>query len=232
MVVAVYHGVKDSREVDDDEEMDREASRALRKKRGEKKSKSRCAYRGRVTRAPSACDARSRRTPNASRRTAHLVARFARANAELATRTRRPFHNCPMSRADFRRRHVPPACDAGIPPSRARTRAWTPRRHTFAAQNARADLFHPFRAFSRRAGRFGCAPPRRRWCCPAPTLGGRKSSASCVSWCGSTACGGARARGCPRWDRPRFDERDARDHRHAVPWDPVRGRSGPVRHAG
>ena len=42
MVVAVYHGVKNSKEVDEEDEMDREASRALRKKRGEKSRSRMC----------------------------------------------------------------------------------------------------------------------------------------------------------------------------------------------
>ena len=42
MVLTVYHGVKDSREVDEEEEIDREARRALRKSRASKSKREMC----------------------------------------------------------------------------------------------------------------------------------------------------------------------------------------------
>jgi len=57
MVVTVYHGVKDSREVDEEEEIDREASRALKKSRGSKSKRKMC--------VPRACHPRPLGAPRA-----------------------------------------------------------------------------------------------------------------------------------------------------------------------
>ena len=90
MVVTVYHGVKDSREVDEEEEIDREARRALRKSRASKSKREMC--------VPRACHPRPLGAPRAFATKAERVSwnRASRRSARARERGTRHAHATPV----------------------------------------------------------------------------------------------------------------------------------------